>query len=120
MDTGSTSERPAISGWSGANSPGALALAAAAHLLAHLLHGVGGQRACRNSAAAIVSPRPESTQTAPPVAAASARTTSSRPFSSSTSRSSRLWIAMPRWSTSYCSFTSLVNARSVSAMNGSS
>ena len=77
-------------------------------------------RGLRNSAAAIVSPRPDSTQTAPPVAAASARTTSSSPFSSSTSRSSRLWIAIPRWSTSYCSFTSLVNARSVSAMNGSS
>ena len=63
---------------------------------------------------------PESTHTAPPVAAASARTTSSSPLSSSTSRSSRLWIAMPRWSTSYCSFTSRVNAFSVSAMNGSS
>ena len=68
----------------------------------------------------IVSPRPESTHTAPPVAAASARTTSSRPLSSSTSRSRRLWIAMPRWSTSYCSFTSRVKAFSVSAMNGSS
>jgi hypothetical protein len=68
----------------------------------------------------IVSPRLESTHTAPPVAAASARTTSSRPPSSSTSRSRRLWIAMPRWSVSYCSFTSRVNAFSVSAMNGSS
>ena len=93
---------------------------APAHLVAHLLHGLGGQRAAGTPPAAIVSPRPESTHTAPPVAAASARTTSSSPCSSSTSRSSRLWIAIPRWSTSYCSFTSLVNARSVSAMNGSS
>ena len=69
---------------------------------------------------AIVSPRAESTQTAPPMAAASARTSSSSPLSSSTSRSSRLWIAMPRWSTSYCSLTSRVNAFSVIAMKGSS
>ena len=126
-ETGRTSERPAISGWSGANS--AFSAALPDPFESSSLRRTTSSRTCSsassgtwrlNAFAEIVSPRLESTQTAPPVAAASARTTSSRPLSSSTSRSSRLWIAMPRWSTSYCSFTSRVKAFSVSAMNGSS
>ena len=126
--TGSTSERPAMSGWSGANS--AVAAARRCRCRARSLRRATSLRTCSIASPGQLAPerlggdrlaaRPESTITAPPVAAASARTTSSSPRSSSTSRSSRLWIAMPRWSTSYCSFTSRVNAFSVSAMNGSS
>ena len=116
-----------MSGWSGANSAFSTARPwpfescsprRATSLRTCSIASPGSWR--RNAFEEIVSPRPESTHTAPPVAAASARTTSSSPLSSSTSRSSRLWIAMPRWSTSYCSFTSRAKAFSVSAMNGSS
>ena len=56
--------------------------------------------------------------TVPPTAEAIVATISSSPRSSSTSRSSRRWTAMPRCSTSYCSFTSRAKAFSVIAMNG--
>jgi hypothetical protein len=70
--------------------------------------------------AASVPPRGSSTAIAPPIVAPIARTISSSPRSSSSSRSSRRWLAMLRWSTSYWRFTSAVNAFSVMAMNGSS
>ncbi len=112
IETGSTKERPASSGWSGANSsrssegiapvraepaPSRTAPAVPLRLCTspRTYSSASSGTWRRNSLDAIVSPRADSTQTAPPVVAARARTTSSSPRSSSTSRSSRLWIAMP-------------------------
>ena len=64
------------------------------------------------------SPRPSRIATVPPTAEATVAAISSSPRSSSTSRSSRRWIASPRCRTSYCSLTRRVNAFSVIAMNG--
>ncbi len=64
------------------------------------------------------SPRPSRILTVPPTAEEIVAAISSRPRSSSTSRSSRRCTAIPRWRTSYCSLTSREKAFSVIAMNG--
>ena len=98
-ETGSTSERPAISGWSGANSAfsvarGSLRARAAGHLRAHLLHRLVGHLAPERLGGDRLAAAGEHADRAAG-GGGERRTTSSSPLSSSTSRSSRLWMAMP-------------------------
>ena len=113
--TGWASARPATEGWAGTKGWPSPVWARASLRIAPIASAESWRRKPRPASR---SPRPSRIATVPPTAEAIVATISSRPRSSSTSRSSRRWTAMPRCSTSYCSLTRRAKAFSVIAMNG--